>query len=113
MRSCAMARASPARAPAGGASIAGQSIMAAGSCRLVRFRVARGLGQRGMNDRAVAGEQRPLDDLVRRIDLKLLVLVDDEAKEIQEISCVELARIDGNARGHVGMTDDLDAIVRL
>src|SRR5690349_18813225 len=61
---------------------------------------------------AVAGQRHAFDDLILPVDLEPLgFLVDEERQEIQQVPGIERARIGGQAARHVGMPDELHAVL--
>ena len=87
----------PWASPVGGSSGDDQAAIAAGS---------------RVHDRAVAGQQRRLDELVVPVDReRLVVLVDQGLDEGVEVARVERRGGGGEAARHVEMADDLHAVV--
>src|SRR4030095_6936905 len=65
-----------------------------------------------MDDLAVAGQRHALHDLILPVDLEFLgPLVDQEGQEIEQVAGIERARVGGEAARHVGMADQLHAVL--
>ena len=81
--------------------------------RKLGFAAGQALGwKRGVDDGAVAGQARRLDEFVVPLHGELLRrLVDERLDEGVEVARVEARRRVGEAARHVEVADDLDAVV--
>src|SRR3954470_1791842 len=66
--------------------------------------------ERWVDDSAVEGQQRGLDDLVRSVDPQIALVIHEERKKGQQVARVKLAGIHGDARRDIQMAEDLGPI---
>src|SRR5437016_442606 len=88
-RLLASAPASPASSPARSAREAGSAIFSPSAGRNCRVRRS-WRDQRRVHHRAILGQQRRPDDLVRGIDLEVLIFVYQQSEKGQQVARIEL-----------------------